>query len=215
MNDMRILLVDDHLVVRAGLRALIEDIDGVDVVGEAADSTSALALAEALRPDIIIMDIAMPGVNGLEATRRIKEKMPAIRVIILSMHHTQEYVLRALTVGASAYLLKDSAPAELELALDAVARGDTYLSPAVAKQVVEHALQSEDKPAEPELTPRQRQVLLMVANGHSTKEIAHRLNLNVKTVETHRTQLMERLGIRDIAGLVRYAIRVGLIEVGD
>lgn len=215
MNAMRILLVDDHLVVRAGLRALLDYIEAVEVIAEAADANAALDLARDLRPDIVIMDIAMPGMNGLEATLLLKQEMPDIRVIVLSMHHTNEYVLRALKVGASAYLLKDAAPAELELAIRAVARGDTYLSPAVSKQVIEHSLQQDQKKVEPVLTPRQSQVLMLVASGHSTKEIAYRLNVNVKTVETHRTQLMERLSINDIAGLVRYAIRVGLIEIGE
>ena len=214
MNAMRILLVDDHLVVRAGLRSLLEYIKGVEVVAEAADANAALELARALRPDVVIMDIAMPGINGLEATDLLKREMPEIRVIILSMHHTKEYVLQALKVGASAYLLKDSAAVELGLAIEAVGRGDTYLSPAVSKQLIEHSLQQDSKKLEPVLTPRQSQVLLLVANGHSTKEIAHLLKVNVKTVETHRTQLMERLSISDIAGLVRYAIRIGLIQVG-
>jgi DNA-binding NarL/FixJ family response regulator len=211
---MRILLVDDHLVVRAGLRSLLEYIKGVEVVAEAAEANAALELARVLRPDVVIMDIAMPGMNGLEATDLLKQEMPEIRVIILSMHHTKEYVLRALKVGASAYLLKDSAAVELGLAIEAVRRGDTYLSPAVSKQLIEHSLQQDSKKLEPVLTPRQSEVLLLVANGHSTKEIAHRLKVNVKTVETHRTQLMERLSINDIAGLVRYAIRIGLIQVG-
>jgi DNA-binding NarL/FixJ family response regulator len=211
---MRILLVDDHLVVRAGLRSLLEYIKGVEVVAEAADAIAALELARVLRPDVVIMDIAMPGMNGLEATDLLKHEMPEIRVIILSMHHTKEYVLQALKVGASAYLLKDSAAVELGLAIEAVRRGDTYLSPAVSKQLIEHSLQQDSRKLEPVLTPRQSEVLLLVANGHSTKEIAHLLKVNVKTVETHRTQLMERLAINDIAGLVRYAIRIGLIEVG-
>ena len=211
---VRILVVDDHAVVRAGLRALLQDMADAELVGEAEDARSAIELALELRPDIVIMDIAMPGQNGLETTVRLKKDMPQLQVIILSMHNSKEYVLRALTAGASAYLLKDSAPAELEIALQAVSRGDTYLSPAVSKQVIQHSLGKDQGETKPALTPRQREVLLLIAQGHSTKDIAHRLEVSVKTVETHRMQLMERLAIHDIAGLVRYAIRAGLIDIG-
>lgn len=213
MTRARILLVDDHAIVRAGLRALLGDAPDMEVVAEAADGAQAVTLAQEHRPDIVIMDIAMQALNGLEATARIRERDPRIRIVILSMHNSREYVTQALKAGASAYLLKDAAPLELELALRAVLRGDTYLSPAVSTQVIHDYLGRDAKKTDQPLTPRQREVLLHIAQGHSTKEIAHRLLVSVKTVETHRMQLMERLGINDIPGLVRYAIREGLIGI--
>jgi DNA-binding NarL/FixJ family response regulator len=210
---VRILLVDDHAVVRAGVRALLQDSGDIEIIGEAADGAAAVELARAHRPDVVIMDIAMPHLNGLEAAARIKEENAAVQVVILSMHNSREYVLQALKAGASAYVMKDSAPVELDLALAAVRRGDNYLSPAVSKQVIGDYLENADRQPDTPLTPRQREVLMLIAQGLSTKKIAHQLNVSVKTVETHRAQIMERLGINDVAGLVRYAIRTGLIDV--
>jgi DNA-binding NarL/FixJ family response regulator len=159
------------------------------------------------------MDIAMKGMNGLEAAARLRERQPEARIIILSMHTSEEYVLLALRAGAAAYLIKDSATSELELALKSVMRGETYLSPAISRQVVDGYVQRVGAGAtgpDP-LTPRQREVLKRIAEGRSTKEIAFDLNLSVKTVETHRAQIMERLSIRDVAGLVRYAMRAGIV----
>ena len=217
MNTVRVLLADDHTLVRAGLRKLLESIPAMEVVGEAGDGLALLELAERLKPDVVLMDIAMPGLNGLEATGRISRTWPEVRVLILSMHQNAEYVRQALRQGAAAYLLKDAAPLELELALAAVLRGETYLSPAVSKGVVSDYVQRlrSDEPAEDALTPRQREVLQLIAEGHSTKEIARRLDLSVKTVETHRTQLMRQLDIHEVAGLVRYAIRSGLVSVTE
>ena len=217
MNTTRVLLADDHTLVRAGLRKLLESIPGMEVVGEAGDGLALLELAEKLQPQVVLMDIAMPGLNGLEATARITKSWPDICVLILSMHRNSEYVRQALRHGAVAYLLKDAAPLELEWALAAVLRGETYLSPAVSKGVVSdyvHRLRS-DEPAQAALTPRQREVLQLIAEGQSTKEIARRLDLSVKTVETHRTQLMKQLDIHEVAGLVRYAIREGLISATE
>ena len=217
MNTTRVLLADDHTLVRAGLRKLLESIPGMEVVGEAGDGLALLELAEKLQPKVVLMDIAMPGLNGLEATARITKSWPDIRVLILSMHQSAEYVRQALRHGAVAYLLKDAAPLELEWALAAVLRGETYLSPAVSKGVVSdyvHRFRS-DEPAQAALTPRQREVLQLIAEGQSTKEIARRLDLSVKTVETHRTQLMKQLDIHEVAGLVRYAIREGLISATE
>ena len=212
MPALRVLLADDHALVRAGMRSLLRDIEGVEVVGEAADGAQALALAERERPDVVLLDIAMKGMNGLEAAARFRELHPGIKVIILSMHASEEYVLQALRAGAAAYLIKDSATAELEIALRSVMRGETYLSPAISRQVVEGYVQRVGAGAgEDPLTPRQREVLKRIAEGRSTKEIAFDLGLSVKTVETHRAQIMERLGIRDVAGLVRYAMRTGLV----
>jgi DNA-binding NarL/FixJ family response regulator len=212
MPALRVLLADDHALVRAGMRSLLRDIEGVEVVGEAADGGQARAPAARERPDVVLLDIAMKGMNGLEAAARLRELHPGIKVIILSMHAGEEYVLQALRAGAAAYLIKDSATAELELALRSVMRGETYLSPAISRQVVEGYVQRVGAGAgEDPLTPRQREVLKRIAEGRSTKEIAFDLGLSVKTVETHRAQVMERLGIRDIAGLVRYAMRSGLV----
>lgn len=211
---MRILLADDHKLVRAGLRALLEGMPGVDVVGEASDGREAVEMALALRPDLVLMDVAMRNLNGLDATARIRGGQAETRVLILSMFANEEYVLQALRAGACGYLLKDAATQELELALAAVARGETYLSPAVSRQVVDGYLQRVSVPEGPAevLTPRQREILQLIAEGSGTKEIAFRLGLSAKTVETHRSQLMQRLGIRDVAGLVRYAVRTGLVS---
>ena len=210
----RVLLADDHTLVRAGIRALLAAMPGVEVIGEAADGEAAVQLALSLQPDVILMDIAMKGMNGLQATARLHDALPAARVIILSMHATGDYLQQALRAGAVGYMLKDAATLELQLALAAVARGDTYLSPAVSAQIVEGFLQH-DKPAnQVVLTPRQDEILRLIANGQSTKEIAFQLNLSGKTVDTHRAQLMDRLAIHDVAGLVRYAIRNGLVDSG-
>ena len=212
MAALRILLVDDHALVRAGMRSLLQDLTDIEVVAEASDGVEALVAAERERPDVVLMDIAMKGMNGLEAAARLRERLPAVKVIILSMHTSEEYVLLALRAGAAAYLIKDSATSELELALKSVMRGETYLSPAISRQVVDGYVQRVGAGAGPDpLTSRQREVLKRIAEGRSTKEIAYELNLSVKTVETHRAQIMERLGIRDVAGLVRYAMRAGLV----
>ena len=214
MKPVRVLLADDHTLVRAGLRKLLEAMPEVEVVGEASDGLALLALAAQLRPALVLMDIAMPGLNGLEATARLARQSPDIRVLILSMHQNEEYVRQALRHGAAGYLLKDAAPMELDLAIRAVLRGETYLSPAVSRGVVSdyvQRLRGEETPGT-QLTPRQREVLQLVAEGHSTKEIARRLGLSAKTVDTHRSQLMKMLDIHEVAGLVRYAMRVGLIS---
>ncbi len=210
---IRVVLADDHALVRAGMRSLLGAMAQVQVVGEAASGEEALALAERERPDVVLMDIAMKGMTGLEAASRMREQHPGVRVVILSMHAGEEYVLQALRAGAVGYLLKDAATGELELALRSVMRGESWFSPAVSRQVVEGYVQRVGGEAAVDvLTPRQREVLKLVAGGKSTKEIAFDLNLSVKTVETHRAQIMERLGIRDVAGLVRYALKTGLVS---
>ena len=211
---MRVLLADDHALVRAGLRRLLESLPDIEVVGEADDGQAVLVLAEQLHPNLVLMDVAMPGMNGLEATTRLIKTHPQIRVLILSMHQNEEYVRQALRAGATGYLLKDAAPLELEHALKAVMRGETYLSPAVSKGVMGdyvQRLRGEEAPGGA-LTPRQREILQLVAEGHSSKGIARRLDLSVKTVEAHRSQIMKLLDLHDVAGLVRYAIRTGLIS---
>jgi DNA-binding NarL/FixJ family response regulator len=214
MTAVRVMLVDDHKLVRAGLRALLESLEGVEVVAEAAHGREALSLMPGHHPDIVLMDIGMPEMNGLEATTRIVKEFPASRVIILSMHSSEEYVLKALRAGAAGYLIKDAGSAELEVAVRAVARGESYLSPAVSKLVVGEYMRrvsGEENPLDV-LTPRQREILQLLAEGHNTQDIAQILNISVKTVETHRAQIMDRLDIHDLAGLVRYAIRAGLID---
>ena len=212
MKPISVLVADDHTLVRAGIRSLLESFGGVEVVAEASDGREAIALLRTHNPDLILMDIAMRGLNGLEATARIRKSHPKIRIIMLSMHASEEYVLQALRSGAAGYLLKDSATLELELALKAVMNGETYLSPPISKQVVESYMNrvGDEQGSTVQLTPRQREILQLIVEGFSTKDIAARLHLSTKTVETHRTKLMERLDIHDIPGLVRYAIRVGI-----
>lgn len=214
MKSVRVLLADDHTLVRAGLRKLLESIPDVEVVGEADDGLALLALAAQLQPNLVLTDIDMPGLNGLEATARLIKAQPETGVIILSMHQNEEYVRQALLHGAVGYLLKDAAPVELELALKAVLRGESYFSPAVSKGLLSdyvQRLRGDEKPGVL-LTTRQREILQLVAESHSTKEIARRLDLSVKTVDTHRSRLMNQLDIHDVAGLVRYAMRTGLIS---
>jgi len=213
VSAIRIVLADDHALVRAGVRSLLASIAGVEVVAEAGDGHEVLALVEKWRPRLVLMDIAMPGLNGLEATARLSKSHPETAVIILSMHAAEEYALQAMRAGASGYLLKDADLSELELAIGAVARGQTYLSPAMSKHLVtdfRRRMAEQPDPLE-RLTPRHREVLQLIAEGQTTKDIAARLKLSAKTVETHRAQLMDRLDIHDLAGLVRFAIRVGLV----
>lgn len=214
MKRLRVVLADDHILVRAGLRKLLESLSGLEVVGEADDGLAVLALVEQLKPDLVLMDIGMPKLNGLDATVHLLKAWPETRVLILSMHQNEEYVRQALRHGAAGYLLKDAAPMELDQAIEAIRRGETYLSPAVTKGVLADYVQRlrGDEPPAGQLTPRQREVLLLIAEGLSTKEIARRLGLSVKTIETHRSQLMKQLDIHDVAGLVRYAMREGIIS---
>ena len=214
MRPIRVLLADDHDLFRAGLRVLLQDLGGFEVVAEAGDGREALRLVGELRPDVVLMDLMMPGLNGLEATARVAREYPAVRVLVLSMNAAEEFVLPAVRAGASGYVLKNARPAELEQAIRAVARGETYLTPAVSGHLIDDYRRRTAGEADSleKLTPRQREVLQLVAEGHSTKEIARRLGVSVKTVETYRSQLMDALDIRDIAGLTRYAIRKGLVS---
>jgi DNA-binding NarL/FixJ family response regulator len=215
MSAIRILLADDHTLVRAGVRALLEELPAVTVVAEAADGHEALAQAKAHQPHVVFMDVAMSGLNGLETTSRLVKESPDVRVIMLSMHANEEYIWQSLRAGASGYLLKSASTAELELAVQAVRRGETYLDPAIARRVISGYVTGAAQQKSPleQLSPRQREILQLIAEGRTTKEIAFLLNVSAKTVETHRSQLMERLDIHDVAGLVRYAIRQGLVSV--
>jgi DNA-binding NarL/FixJ family response regulator len=213
-TPLTVILADDHALVRAGIRSLLERLPGVTILAEAGDGREAHALVMARAPDVVVMDISMPGLNGLDATARIVREQPRTKVLILSMHTSEDYVLQALRAGAAGYLLKDSATAELAQAFDAIRHGETYLSPSISSEVMARHLQRQSDPraeATKSLTPRMREILQLIAEGRSTKEIAFLLNLSVKTIETHRMHLMARLDIHEVAGLVRYAVRTGLI----
>ena len=214
MNVTRVLLADDHVLVRAGIRALIEKVPGVEVVAEAGTGREALELVRSKLPSVVLMDIAMAELGGLEALPRITKDFPGVKVIILSAHANEEYVIRALREGASGYMLKDSATTELELAINSVIQGKIYLSPSISRTVIDDYLQRVGGPVSPleQLTPRQREILQLVAEGKNTKEVAYDLGISIKTVEAHRLQLMARLDIHDVPGLVRYAVRSGLVS---
>ena len=214
MGPIRVVLADDHLLVRAGFRALIQSIAGFEVVAEASNGREAVQQVKALQPDVVLMDIMMPDLDGLGAAVQVAAVSPRTRVVILSMNSGADSVLSAMRAGAAGYLLKDVSPAELELALRSVARGQNYLCPAASRHVIAGYVQGTGAAATPleRLTPRQREVLQLVAQGCTTKEIARQLKISVKTAETHRSQLMQELDIHDIAGLVRFAIRSGLIS---
>jgi DNA-binding NarL/FixJ family response regulator len=214
-KTIRILLADDHTLVRAGIRALLERLPGMEVAGEASDGREVIELIKAHQPDVVLMDISMPGLNGLQALARITRDFPHVRVIIFSMHSNDEYVLQALKSGASGYLLKRAATAEVAAALTSVMGGEIYLSREIAGQFLKKfPLQQIARSRSPleQLTPRQREILQLLAEGQTTKAIASILNLSDKTVEYHRAKLMAGLKIFDIPGLVRFAMRTGLIS---
>jgi DNA-binding NarL/FixJ family response regulator len=214
MSPIRVVVADDHTLLRAGIRAMLAPVADIELIAEANDGQEALDLVAAHRPHVLLTDIAMPRLNGVEVTARVVKEFPHVRVIILSMYATEEHVCHALRAGAAGYLLKTADASELQFAIQAVARGEIYLTPAISRHVVNEYLRrtvGETGPLEL-LTPRQREILQLVAEGRSLKEIAGLLQISVKTVETHRTQLMERLGIHDVAGLVRFAIRTGVVQ---
>jgi DNA-binding NarL/FixJ family response regulator len=211
-QPIRILLADDHTIVRAGIRSLLEKTPDFQIVAEASDGREVVDLARTHVPDVVVMDIGMPGLNGLDATLRVLQDRPPTRVVVLSMHGAEEYVAQAWKAGASAYLLKGSAVTELEAAIRAVMRGQTYLSSSLAARAPS---QGDRPPGElgtswERLTPRQREILQLIAESKNTKEIAHMLGLSAKTIEFHRSELMSRLKIFDVPGLVRYAMQKGL-----
>jgi len=224
VKPIRVMLVEDHALVRAGISGLLSSLPDIEVVAEAGSGPQALPLIAQHQPDVVMMDIDLPGQNGLETTKQIKQQYSGVRVIILSMHDAQAYVRQALRVGAAGYLLKDAPLAELELAIRAVARGDIYLTPAVSRHVIQgNGKQSDARPddrlqsdgLDHALTHRQAEIVQLVAKGKTTQQIAHLLELSPKTVEAHRAQVMARLGIYDVAGLVRYAIKAGLCSLDD
>ncbi len=218
-REIRILIADDHTIVREGLRKLLDDESGIEVVGEATDGRDAVAKAIDLLPDIVIMDLSMPGLHGLEATRQICKRSPKTRVLILSMHKNEAYVLQALQSGASGYILKDSASEEVVGAIHAVSKGDSYLSPAISRVVIEDYLrvsspgQGGAKTLYDTLTVREREIFQLLAEGLKNQEIAERLHVSVKTVETHRAHIMEKLNLNNIAELVKYSIEIGIVQL--
>lgn len=215
MNPVRLLLVDDHALVRAGIRALIEMVDGFEVVGEAGNGHDALLAVESMKPDVVLLDITMPGMNGFEVLKDITTRFSDVRVIMLTMHEAREYAIQALHSGAAGFIPKSAAAVELKDAIQTVMSGRTYVATQTAPNA--EAAMAEEKFDErllQRLTPRQREILVRMAEGQTTKQIARNLNISVKTVESHRSQLTERLNIHDIAGLVRFAIRTGLINIG-
>jgi DNA-binding NarL/FixJ family response regulator len=214
VSTIRVILADDHALVRAGIRALLEKLPDIEVAGEANNGREAIELIKLQAPSLILLDISMAELSGLEALSRIVKEFPAVKVLILSAHANEEYVLRALRDGAAGYMVKDAAAQELELAIKAVMQGNTYLSPSISHTLVERYLQNSagKEGFLEQLTARQREILQLVAEGRNTKEIAATLGISVKTVEAHRLQLMARLDIHDVPGLVRYAIRSGLVS---
>ncbi len=211
--ETRIVLADDHRIVREGLRMLLDNRNDIHVVGEASDGEEVLHVVGQELPDVVVMDISMPKLSGIDATRRITESGSRAKILVLSMHESPGYVEEVLRAGASGYLLKDSASEELVQAIDAIRAGDSYLSPSITQQVVDALAHPADRPssAVSVLSERERQVLTLIAEGLSSKEIARDLGVSLKTIESHRANLMDKLEIHKVSGLVRFAIRVGLV----
>lgn len=216
MDKISILLADDHTILRDGIRSLLEDEVDMEVIGEAEDGHSVVRLANQLEPDIVLMDIAMPLLNGLEATKRIKRDKPHIKVLILTMHENEEYIRQVLATGAMGYILKDAAATDLLGAIRAVHRGEAVLSPAITRLVIEDYLRWGDLQSENEssgLSPREREVLQLIAEGYTNKQIAEILSISIKTVQAHRSSLMSKLDLHDRGELIKYAIQKKIIEI--
>lgn len=216
MSHIRVVLADDHTIVRKGLRVLLEEEIDIEVVGEAEDGRECIKLVSDLRPDVVLMDISMPLMNGLECTKQIKKQYPAVKVLVLTMHTHDEYISEVLHAGASGYVVKKTAPVELIRAIRAVHSDDVYLSPSVSKKIVASYLQqaSPERTDDPfkKLTDREREIMQLVAEGHSNKKIASDLSISIKTVESHRSKIMEKLNLHGTADLTRYAISRGIIS---
>jgi DNA-binding NarL/FixJ family response regulator len=216
VNKIRVLLADDHTLIRAGLRMVVEAQPDLIVVGEASDGREAVAMAEKLKPGVAVMDIGMPSLNGIEASRQIRAALPDTQVVMLSMHSDEGYVLRALKAGAKAYLLKDSAEADLARAIRAAAAGKSFFSPAVGQVLLEDYMRRLERTGAEDsyelLSPREREILQLVAEGKSSKDVANLLGLSVYTVETHRARVMQKLNLRGIPELILYAVRKGIIS---
>jgi two-component system response regulator NreC len=213
---IRVLLADDHTLIRAGLRMVVASQPDLNVAGEANDGREAVAMAEKLKPDVVVMDIGMPSLNGIEACRQIHAAQPDTKVVMLSMHSDEGYVLRALKAGAKAYLLKDSAEADLARAIHAVVAGKSFFSPAVGKVLLEDYMRKLERSGAEDtyelLSPREREILQLVAEGNSSKDIANLLGLSVYTVETHRAKVMQKLNLHNVPELILYAVRKGIIS---
>lgn len=217
-DKIRVMIADDHTIVRAGVRLLLEAEPDIEVVGEALNGDEASAMAEALGPDVILMDIAMPGTNGLAATRQIKARAPKIHILILTMHRTDEYFFEVLKAGASGYVLKGADTNELIGAIRAVARGEVFLHPTMARHLLQdylHRLDDPDVPGQPALTAREREILRLLAEGYSNKEIADSLVVSPSTIHSHRTNLMKKLNLGSRHELIRYARQRGLLHDGE
>jgi DNA-binding NarL/FixJ family response regulator len=210
IDKTTVILVDDHHLVRAGIRALLEDLKKFDVIGEAADGKDVMPLLKKVQPDVLVLDITMKQISGIEILPEIRFSYPNLPIVMLTMHNTRDYLQTAFELGANAFLLKDSAEVELELAIESVLNNQKYISPKLSEQMLETMHEEEAIEASNVLTVRQTQILKMLAEGKGTKEIAFDLNLSVKTIESHRAQIMDRLQIRDLASLVRYAIKRGI-----
>lgn len=216
MNRIRVLLADDHTILRDGIRALLVDQADIEVIGEAEDGLSTVKMVGKLKPDVVIMDIAMPLLNGLEATRQIQRDYPQVKVLILTMHENEEYIRQVLAAGALGYVLKDAAAHDLLGAIRAVQRGEAVLSPAITRLVIEDYLRWGDiRPADTSngLTPREREILQLIAEGYTNKEIAEILSLSVKTIQSHRSNLMSKLDLHDRGELIKYAIQKKIIDI--
>jgi two-component system response regulator NreC len=219
MNKIRVVLADDHTIMRAGLRSLLENPGNIEVIGEAEDGREAVEQVERMRPDVVLMDIAMPGLNGLEATRQIKQRFPEVKILILTMHMTEEYIVQIFGAGASGYVVKRAAVTELVAAIRAVHQGDSFISPSISGTVIEGYLKQARTDDEAEwhdsLTGREREVLQLIAEGHSSREIAERLVITENTVRAHRANLMSKLGLYSTAELTQFAIRKGVITPAE
>ena len=218
MNKISVLIADDHAIVRAGIKSLLEGYDDIEVVGEASSGWEAIEQATRLCPDVVLMDIAMGDLSGLEATQEIKERTPAVNVLALTMHDREEFFFAMLKAGAMGYILKESEPDELLAAIRAVHQGEAFLAPSVTKAVLEDYLTqglSQTPSRYDRLTLREKEVLRLSAEGHSTREMANMLHLSMKTIEKHRINLMRKLELNNLSELIKYAIRKGLIEVDD
>jgi two-component system response regulator NreC len=216
MSKIRVLLAEDHTIVRKGLRALLEGEAGIEVIGEAEDGKEAVQKTQELLPDVVLMDISMPVLSGLEATRQIKKRFPGVKTLVLTRYADEEYVFQILRAGASGYVVKKAAPTELVLAIKATYRGDSFLSPSISRKVIEEYIRHAEATAKnsyDRLTDREREVLQLIVEGHSNREVAELLYISVKTVENHRASLMDKLDIHGMAELTKYAIRKGVISV--
>ncbi len=216
MAEIRILVVDDHALVREGIKSLLQALPQITVIGEAEDGLDAITRARELRPDLVLMDIGMPRMTGVEATRHIRQEMPGVQVVALTIHESEEYLFQMLRAGAAGYVLKKSHPSEMLAAIEAAMRQETYLTPSIAKGLVTDYLrrvgEGEEETTYRELTDREREVLKLIAEGYTNPEIGKLLHISVKTVQAHRSNIMEKLDLHRPAALVRYAIRKGLVE---